>query len=388
MRIVCSLALAVLAALGTGCGRTAAAPPPPAPRPVNVARAEARDVPLYFDEIGNTTAVETVNVQAQVAGQITEIHFADGADIKQGDLLFSIDPRPYEASLAKARATLAQDQAKAQFQRIQVRRAEDLRDKKVNSTQDLDQARSTLLELEAVVKSDEASVRTAELNLEYCQIRAPIEGRLGKRLVDRGNITSSPGGAVLVSITRQNPIYADFTVAEDKLSMVREYLGRGALTVEAAFGGDRTKKRAGQFMFFDNAISAGNGTVRLRAVLPNDDRMFWPGQFVNVRLVLDTLKGAVIVPLAAMQTGQIGNFVFIVKPDNVVDIRRVKPGQRQGEGIVISEGLKAGENVVVTGQLFLAPGAKVNVANAEELKKQDQGAAVAEDKPAEDKKAM
>jgi multidrug efflux system membrane fusion protein len=350
------------------CGRKTASNAPPA-RPVTAARAVTRDVPFYFDEIGNCTAVEAVNLQSQVAGQITEIHFTDGADIKQGELLFTIDPRPYKAALDKARATLAQDQAKLAYQRAQVARAEELQQKKVMATQDLDQTRAARDELLAVVQSDQASIETAQLNLDYCSIRSPIDGRLGKRLVDRGNIVAYPGGPVLVSITRQNPIYLDFTIAEAKLPVVREYLKRGALRVEASFGSDRANLRVGEFSFFDNTVQPGNGTVRLRAVVPNEDRLFWPGQFVSVRLILETLKNAVLVPTQSVQVGQIGNFVFIIKPDFSVELRPVKAGQKQGDQVVISEGLQAGETVVVTGQLFLAPGTKVTVANAEALNK-------------------
>lgn len=362
----------VLALAGCDKGPQVTAVPP---RPVTAAKVVTRDVPFYFDEIGNCTAVEAVNVQAQVAGQITQIHFTDGADVKQGDLLVTIDPRLYKAAVDKARATLAQDEAKLTYQRSQVRRAEELQLKKVNAPQDLEQARSSRDELEAVVQSDQASIETAQLNLDYCSIRAPIDGRLGKRLVDRGNVVAYPGGPVLVSITRQNPIYIDFTIAEGKLPVVRDYLKRGALRVEASFAADRTDVRVGEFSFFDNTVQAGNGTVRLRAVLPNDDRLFWPGQFVSVRLILDTLKDAVLVPSAAVQVGQIGNFVFVIKPDSTVELRPVKPGQKQGDTVVIREGLQTGEKVVVTGQLFLAPGAKVFVANADSIDK----AAVAED---------
>jgi membrane fusion protein, multidrug efflux system len=359
--------VAVILAL-PACGKKGTSSVPP-PRPVTAARAVTQDVPFYFDEIGNCTAVEAVNIQSQVAGQITEIHFTDGADVKQGDLLFTIDPRPYKAALDKARATLAQDQAKLAYQKAQVARAEELQMKRVMATQDLDQARATRDEQLAVVQSDQASIETAQLNLDYCSIRSPIDGRLGKRLVDRGNIVAYPGGPVLLSITRQNPTYLDFTIAEAKLPIVREYLKRGALRVEASFGSERANLRVGEFSFFDNTVQPGNGTVRLRAVVPNDDRLFWPGQFVSVRLILDTLKNAVLVPSQAVQVGQIGNFVFIIKPDYSVELRPVKAGQKQGDQVVISEGLQAGETVVVTGQLFLAPGAKVTVANADALNK-------------------
>jgi multidrug efflux system membrane fusion protein len=362
MRSILLLALLTSILALSACGKKSANNAPP-PRLVTAARAVTKDVPLYFDEIGSCTAMEAVNIQSQVAGQITVIHFSDGAEVKQGDLLFTIDPRPYQAALDKARATLAQDQAKLAYQQVQVTRAEELQSKKVMAAQDLDQARATRDEQAAVVQSDKATVETAQLNLDYCSIRAPIDGRLGKRLVDRGNIVAYPGGPVLVTITRQDPMNVDFTIAEAKLPVVREYLQRGPLRVEAGFNSDRSKIRAGKFSFFDNTVQPGNGTVRLRAVLPNEDHLFWPGQFVSVRLILDTLKNAVLVPAAAMQVGAIGNFVFIIKDDNSVEIRSVKPGQKQGDTIVVTQGLAAGEKVVVTGQLFLAPGTKVTIQN-------------------------
>ncbi len=345
----------------SACGKKAANTGAPPPRPVTATRAVTRDVPLYIDEIGTVTASEYVNVQSQVAGQITEIHFQDGADVKQGDVLFTIDSRAYQAALDKAKATLAQNTAKHDFQRVQMARMDDLKTKKVASSQDYDQARSTLVEQEAILQADKAAVATAQLNVEFCTIRAPITGRAGKRLVDRGNIVAYPGGPSLVTITRQDPLFIDFSVAEEKLPAVRAYQARGTLSLEAWFASDPKKRRVGEFSFVDNAISSGNGTVRLRGRLPNEDRMFWPGQFINVRLVLDTAKDAVMIPTQALQTGQIGTFVFVVGEDNKATIRPVRPGQRQGNEIVIEDGVKSGENVVLTGQLYLAPGTAVKI---------------------------
>ncbi len=361
------LLIAGIATLAMGAGAFAlrssktAAPGAPPPRSVSAAKAEMRDVPLTIEEIGNTTASENASVQAQVAGQIIEVHFADGAEVKQGDPLFSIDARPYQAALDKAQATLAQDSAKVAYQRVQMSRMESLREKKVASPQDFDQAAATLSEQEAIVRGDQAAVETARLNLEFCTVRAPITGRAGKRLVDRGNLVAYPGGPSLVTIAKQDPLFIDFTIAEEKLSAVRAYQERGTLSIEISVADDAKKRRKGEFIFLDNTVQNGNGTVRLRGRVPNADRVFWPGQFVNVRLVLDIAKDAVVVPSQAVQVGQIGTFVFVVNPDQTVAIRPVRPGQKQGSDVLIEDGVKPGEMVVVTGQLFLAPGAPVRI---------------------------
>lgn len=346
----------------SACGRKQAAPPPQPPRLVTAAQAVTGDVPLYLDEIGNCAAVESVAVQPQVSGQITQIHFTDGAEVKKGDPLFTIDPRPYEAALERAKATLAQDTAKAQNDAIQFTRTQELRKTKVVAPQEFDIAQANFNASQAQVQADKAAVATAQINLDYCFIKAPIEGRTGKRLVDVGNVVAPGAGTTLVSIERQNPIYVEFTTAERNLDTVREHQARAPLKVEARFSTNSNKRREGTLDFIDNTVQAAAGTVRLRATMPNDDRMFWPGQFVSVRLVLDVLENAVLVPNAAVQVGQNGPFVFIVKADSTVELRPVTPGQRQEQNVVIRDGIKAGETVVLTGQLMLAPGSKVAIA--------------------------
>lgn len=347
------LAAALLIA---ACEQQAPTPPPP-PRVVAVANAELRDVPFYLDEIGVCTAYETVTIQPQVSGILVGVHFKDGQEVKKGDLLFTIDPRPYQAALDKAKASLEEDRAKAAFADSQLARNEELRTTKVVSPQDYDNAQSAARAGKAVVQADEAAVAAALLNREFCDIRSPIDGRTSKRMVDVGNIVS--GASQLLLIQRQDPIYVDFTVPEGVLPQVRRFKDAGTLKVAASFADDPQKSRAGEFDFMDSGVQQNAGTVRLRALLHNEDRLFWPGQFVNVRLLLDTIKNAVLVPSEAVQIGQKGPFVFLVKADSTVDLRSVKQGQRQGEDVVVTEGLKPGETVVVTGQVALAPGAKV-----------------------------
>jgi len=318
----------------------------PAARPASVAKVITKDVPVYLDEIGTCAAYETVQVQAQVSGQITQRLFQDGSEVKKGDPLFTIDPRPYQAALDQAKAQAALDQAT-------LKRQEDLRTRKVISQQDYDTA-------VANAQKSKAAADAAQVNLDYCYIKSPINGRVGLRNVDVGNLVG-PSSAPLVTIQGLDPIYTDFTVAENDLPLVRKYLGGPNVKVQTFSPDEKIAPRTGDLYFIDNAVQPGSGTVKARAVTPNPDRAFWPSQFVRVRLILDVLKDARLVPSQAVQISQSGPFVFVLKPDNTVDLRSVKPGQRQeGDLEVIESGVEAGETVVVTGQLALAPGTKVD----------------------------
>src|SRR5712691_3916419 len=330
----------------------------PPVRPVLVAKVITKDVPRYLDEIGTCAAVETVQVQAQVSGQIIARNFQDGADVKKGDLLFTIDPRPYQAALEQAQGQLGQAQSKLVLDQITLKRQQELRARNVISPQDLDTAQAT-------VKTDEGAVAAAQVNLDYCNIRSPINGRAGLRLVDVGNVVTGGngggGGAVLLTIQGLDPIYTDFTVSETDLPLVRRYLGGPNVKVQTNSPDENLPPRVGDLYFIDTAVQPGAGTVKARAVTPNPDHALWPSEFVRLRFILDKLKDAVLVPSQAVQISQSGPFVFVLRPDNTVDLRQVKPGQRQdGDTQVIEDGLKAGETVVVTGQLALAPGTKVD----------------------------
>jgi len=349
-----------------GCNRKPSETAPKPARPVTVAQAEVKDVPVYLDQIGNCTAFETVMVQPQVSGAIVAIHFKDGAEVKKGDRLFSIDSRTYQAALDKAKATLEQDRAKAAYDQLQVKRYEDLSKTKVIAPQEFDSLRSTAQGSQAALLADEALVNAAQINLDFCEILSPIDGRASKRLVDVGNIVT-PNATQLLLIQRQDPIYVDFTIPEASLPSVRNYNTKGTLKVKASFADDPAKQREGKFDFLDNGVQQSSGTVKVRALLDNKDRMFWPGQFVNVRMLLDTIKDAVLVPNEAMQVGQTGPFVFVVKQDSTVEKRAVKPGQRQESSITVTAGLKPGETVVLTGQINLAEGAAVKVTPDEKI---------------------
>jgi membrane fusion protein, multidrug efflux system len=321
--------------------------PSPSPvRPVLVAKVTSKDVPLYLDEIGTCAAYETVQVQAQVAGQIMTRDFQDGADVKKGDPLFTIDPRPYQAALDQAKAQAALDQ-------VTLKRQADLRSKGVNAPQDYDTA-------VANAQKSEAAAQAAQVNLDFCYIKSPINGRVGLRNVDIGNLVG-PTSPPLVVIQGLDPIYTDFTVAETDLALVRKYLGGSNVKVQTYSPDEKGAPRMGDLYFIDTAVQPGSGTVKARGVTPNPDHAFWPSEFVRVRFILDTIKNARLVPSQAVQISQNGPFIFVLKPDNTVDLRSVKPGQRQdGDLIVVESGVQPDETVVVTGQLALAPGTKVD----------------------------
>jgi len=286
-----------------------------------------------------------VLVQAQVSGVIITRNFQDGSDVKKGDLLFTIDPRPFQAALDQAKA-------QAELDQVTLKRQEDLSARKVISHQDYDTA-------VANAQKSQAATESAQVNLDWCYIKSPINGRVGLRNVDVGNLVG-PSTPPLVTILGLDPIYTDFTVAENDLPLVRKYLGGPNIKVQTYLQDGSITPRTGDLYFIDNAVQPGSGTVKARGVTPNPDRALWPSEFVRVRFILDMLKNATLVPSQAVQVSQSGPFVFVVKPDNTVDLRPVKPGQRQeGDLTVVESGVKPDETVVVTGQLALAPGAKV-----------------------------
>ena len=333
-------------------------PSPPPPRPVAVAQVITRDVPLYLDEIGTCAAYETVQVQAQVSGQIVERHFKDGQDVKKGDLLFTVDPRPYQATLDAAKADLVLAEAN-------LKRQEELKAKAVTTTQDWDTAKATAMRAQATVDA-------AQVNLDFTQIRSPIDGRIGLRQVDVGNtVSAGANSAVLVTIDNLNPIYTDFTIAEPDIPLVRRYLGGPNLKVRTDAEGDKYPPREGSLYFLANTVQPGTGTVQARAVTPNPDHALWPLQFVRVRIILDQVKNAKLVPSSAVQVGQNGPYVFVVKADSTLDLRQVDPGQKHGELTVIKKGVTPGERVVTRGQLQLAPGTKVVVQETEKVPADD-----------------
>lgn len=369
------------------------------PSPVQVSVAVSQDVPTYLDAIGKTVAREVVSIQPQVSGRITKIHFTDGANVKRGDMLFTIDTRPFEANLRQAQANLSRDgalkkqaeanlakevaQAKwglAQVERYRVlveqgivprEQYEQFRASYDSLRANVDAARAAVGSAAETIKVDAAAVESAKVQLSYCYIRSPIDGRAGQRLVDIGNVVnpggsnvnSSNGGSgnALLVIERLDPIYADFTISQNNLTAVQQQMREGSLRAEVRLPDAADEPVIGQLTFLDNAVQDATGQVNLRATIPNVAHRFWPGRFVNIRLVLNTIHDAVLVPASAPQMSAQGSFVYVVKQESIAEQRPVTLGQRQGDLIVVEKGVEAGERVVINGQLGVTPGGKVAI---------------------------
>jgi membrane fusion protein, multidrug efflux system len=354
--------LLLLAAAGCSRSNVQAAAPGMPPPLVTIAKTTAQDVPKYLDEIGRSAAFESVTVTPQVGGRIVERHFQDGDNLQKGQLLFVVDPRPYKAQFDSAQASLAQARAALDLAKIQFARDEEIIGSRAISKQDYDTKKNTVDVDQAQVDAAEAALETAKLNLEYCYIHSPIDGRAGARLVDIGNVVQA-NATSLLSIQRIDPIYANFTITEGDLPEVQKQMAGGSLKAIVRLSSDlEGAARAGRVQFLDNAVQNGTGTVNLRATVSNLDRHFWPGQFVNVRLVLATEKAAVLIPDQAAQISQKGPFVYVVKADDTAELRPITLGQRQGEDVVVTSGLTADERVVLAGQMTVRPGGKVRVA--------------------------
>lgn len=353
-------AAALLMTIACSRGNVQAAPTMPPPL-VSVVKATAQDVPSYLDEIGRNAAFEAVTITPQVGGRITERHFQDGDNLATGQLLFVIDPRPYKAQLDAATATLAQAKAALDLAKIQFARDEQVIGERAISQQDYDTKKNAVDVDQAQVESAEAALETAKLNLEYCYIHSPIDGRAGARLVDVGNVVQA-NSTSLLSIQRLDPIYANFTITESDLPAVQKQMSHSGLTAMVRLPSDPDNAgRDGRVEFLDNAVQNGTGTVNLRATLHNADHHFWPGQFVDVKLILSLEKQAVLIPNEAAQVSQKGPFVYVVKSDDTAELRPVKLGQRQGDQVVVTDGVAPNELVVLAGQMLVRPGGKVRV---------------------------
>lgn len=362
-----AVAAALLALLATAaCSRSsvqAAAPAMPPPL-VSVVKATAQDVPKYLEEIGRNTAFESVTVTPQVGGRIVERHFQDGENLRKGQLLFVIDPRPYKAQVDSAKAALAQAKAALDFAKIQLARDQEVIGTRAISQQDYDTKKNAVDVDQAQVEAARATLETAQLNLDYCYIHSPIDGRAGARMVDVGNVVQANATSLLL-IQRLDPIYANFTVTERDLPEVQKQMARGALRAAVRLPSDaENAARTGRVEFLDNSVQNGSGTVNLRATMSNSDHHFWPGQFVDVKLVLSTEKGAVLIPNQATEISQQGPFVYVVKADDTAEFRPVTLGQRQGDQVVVTRGVSANERVVLAGQMLVRPGGKVRVDGA------------------------
>jgi membrane fusion protein, multidrug efflux system len=356
-----SLLFSVTALVLSGCDQqSTTGQSETAPKNVLVTRVRAADVPVQIHEFGRVVSPQSVNIQPQVSGRVTEVHFVEGQDVKKGDLLFVIDPRPFQAQLEQSQAQLVSDTAELQLSQRDLERDEKIERQRFVSEQQIDRDKANVDNFKGAVGRDQASIDLAKLNLEYCYVRSPGNGRTGRRLVDPGNYVAT-GGATLVNIQLQDPVYVDFNISENDLAHLRDNVSPGnPLKVEVIAPSRPEIAKAGKLSFFDNSVSSQAGTVLLRATVPNEDRYLWPGQYVNVTLTLQVLKDALVVPSQTVQLGGKGSYLFVVKPDKTVEQRLVPQGVRYQDLVVVPEGVQAGETVVVEGQISLANGTKVN----------------------------
>ena len=343
------------------------------PRPVETGVSIQKDVPVYLDSFGNLYSENDVDIKAQVTGEITEIKFNEGDNVKAGDLLFVIDPRPYKAALDKAQAALAADLADLQLKKDTYERNKVLFDKQLISQQDFDTYKTNYDSADAKVKLDKAEVEMEQLNYDYCFIKSPVDGVAGVRQVDLGNIVTANSGPTLVNVKTIDNLYLDFTITETHLGDIRRAMEEQKLKVQVSVENDKGGPYEGELELIDNAVDNKTGTILLRAVVPNKERPLWAGQFVRVRLILGIEQNAVLVPYEAVQMGQKGSYLFVVTSDDKAELRMVVPGSRQENYVVVKKGVQVGEKVVTVGTLGLAPGA--SVIDAAQLKAMQEQAA-------------
>jgi multidrug efflux system membrane fusion protein len=359
-------ALAVVATmLVNGCSGGAKNGAGGAGAPVLVAPAVATNVPVLINPppVGHVMPYSTVTIRPQIGGVISQVHFQEGQEVKKGDLLFTIDPRPMQAALDAARAARTRDQAQLENAKIQFDREQKLFDQKLVSQDEFDTSKAGLDALIGTVAADHAAITNADLNLEFTGIRAPFDGRTGSLQFHEGNVVKAPDDTLL-TINQIHPIYVVFAVPEQYLPEIKREMREKTLKVQATFQ-NMDAPPQGELTFIDNAVDMTTGMIQLKATFSNEDNTLWPGQFVQVALTLSDLTNAIVVPSQAVQTGQNGQFVYVVKPDQIAEERPVTIGiTYQGE-IVVQSGLKAGETVVTDGQLRLAPGVKVSIKTAQ-----------------------
>lgn len=334
------------------------------PVPVTVAASSRKDMPVEVEAIGTVEPFASVGVKSLVAGVLDKVSFREGDPVKAGDLLFTIDPRPFVARLGQAQAALAKDRAALDNARRQAERYTPAAEKGYVSEEQADQARTSVATLAAVVQADEAAVESARLDLGNCSIRSPISGYAGGLLVDQGNLVKASADEPLVTINQVTPIKVSFTLPEQTLPELKKHLSARTLEVLATQPGNGAKPGRGKLSFLDNTVDPTTGTIRLKAAFANPDRNLWPGQFVNVRLLLTTRKDATVVPVQAVQTGQDGAYLYVVKKDQTVELRPVTVAFSVGNDSVIASGLAVGETVVTDGQLRLTPGAVIKPVKA------------------------
>lgn len=353
--------LLLLSLLFAGCSGEEEKPRPKPPVLVGAETVVRKTVPVQVRAIGNVEAYSTVSIKAQVNGMLEKVHFQEGSDVKKGQLLFTLDPRPFESALRQAKAVLARDMAQEKFARGQLRRYADLLRDGIVTQDQYDQLQANADALAETVRADRATVETATIQLGYCFIRSPIDGRTGNLLVRQGNLVRANDDPVLVTINRINPIYVSFAVPENKLTEIKRHMAAGSLKVEAFMTDLAGPPEQGLLSFVDNTVDTATGTIRIKGTFDNRQRLLWPGRFVDVTVTLTSLPNAVVAPSRAIQTGQEGPYVFVIKPDRSVETRPVVVGEELNGETVILRGVASGDIVVTDGHLRLVPGAKVEI---------------------------
>jgi membrane fusion protein, multidrug efflux system len=362
--------LAVVVAALSSCSKDK--PAPPRTVPVIAESADQKNVPLQVKTIGNVEAYNAVTIKSMVGGEVAGVYFKEGQDVRKDALLFKIDPRPYEAALRQAEAALARDAAQAKNAEEQAKRYAILVQKDYVSKDQYDQLRANADALASAVEADKANVENFRLQLAYCTIKSPINGRAGSVLVNTGNVIKA-NDISLTTVNQIMPIYVTFSIPEQNLSDVKRYADSGDLHVEAVIPGNEKRTAQGELTFIDNAVDKTTGTIKLKGTFPNRDERLWPGLFVDVILTLTTERNRVVVPSQAVQTGQQGQYVYVIKPaDMTAELRLVTAGRTYESWTIIEKGIAPGERVVTDGQLRLVPGAKVEIKN--EQKKEESAA--------------
>jgi multidrug efflux system membrane fusion protein len=329
--------------------------------PVTVGRVIEKEMPLDVSVVGTVEAFSTVAVRAQVTGELKAVNFKQGDDVREGQVLFTLDHRPLEAALHQAEANLARDTAQAANAKVIAQRMEDLVERGVGTREQRDTARTTAAALDAVVGANRAAVENAKVQLQYATIRAPIAGRTGALMVHAGNLVRANDQLPLVVINQVSPIYVSFGIPEALLPDLRRYMAMRELEVEALPPNEEIAPATGRITFVDNQVDQTTGTIRIKATFPNSNRRLWPGQFVNVRVRLATDPNALVVPSVAVQAGPEGQYVYVVKDGKTVEMRPVEVARTAGQETVLKQGVKPGETVVTDGQLRLVPGSRITI---------------------------
>ena len=331
------------------------------PAPVVVASVEQRDIPVQISAIGNVEAYQTVQIRSQVNGQIQKVLFREGEDVRQGQELFQLDKRPFQADLEKAIGQMKHDQAQSENSRIQAERYSGLEQQGIVSHEQAEQIRAQSKADASAVEADKAAVDAARVQLQYTDIAAPIDARAGVLMINLGNLVKANDTPFLVQLNQVTPIYVTFSVPEAHLDQIRRYFASGQLKVQAYPKGQSATPALGRLSFIDNGVDTTTGTFKLKATFQNKDRRLWPGEFVDVALELSTQENAIVVPTKAIQTGQQGEYVYVVRTDSTAESRPVKTAGVYQNVTLVSDGLSAGERVIVNGQLRVAPNTKVVV---------------------------